>query len=131
MCRRDTGAASLVRHPRKAAAEALPQIDKAFARGESSYSRVLTMTRVATADNEDYLLMVARHGTASHMEKLVGKFDRVQKRQSEIWRTITQPSLLGVRTPAVAQSRYRPATFIPDRNPARKTSRSPLVPAHR
>ncbi|TXS94157.1 DUF222 domain-containing protein [Parahaliea maris] len=61
----------------------LPQIDAAFAKGEISYSKVRAMTRVATKDNEDYLLMIARHGTASHMEKLVGKFDRVQKQLSD------------------------------------------------
>ena len=29
------------------------------------------MTRVATPQNEDYLLMIASHGTASHVERLV------------------------------------------------------------
>lgn len=56
----------------------LPLIDGAFARGEISYSKVRAMTRVATAQNEAYLLMIARHGTATHMEKLVGKFRNVQ-----------------------------------------------------
>ncbi|TXS95562.1 DUF222 domain-containing protein [Parahaliea maris] len=63
--------------------EELPLIDSAFAKGEISYSKVRAMTRVATADNEDYLLMIARHGTASHMEKLVGKFDKVKKQLSD------------------------------------------------
>ncbi|TXS92872.1 DUF222 domain-containing protein [Parahaliea maris] len=63
--------------------EELPLIDAAFEKGEISYSKVRAMTRVATADNEDYLLMIARHGTASHMEKLVGKFDKVKKQLSD------------------------------------------------
>ena len=36
------------------------------------------MTRVATPENEDYLLTIARYGTASHMEKVVGKYQSVQ-----------------------------------------------------
>jgi len=56
----------------------LPLIDGAFARGEISYSKVRAMTRVATPENEDYLLMIAKHGTASHIEQLVGKYRRVQ-----------------------------------------------------
>ncbi|TXS90189.1 DUF222 domain-containing protein [Parahaliea maris] len=63
--------------------EELPLIDAAFEKGEISYSKVRAMTRVATAENEDYLLMIARHGTASHMEKLVGKFDRVQRQRTD------------------------------------------------
>jgi hypothetical protein len=62
---------------------ALPLIDQAFARGELSFSKVRAMTRVATAENEDYLMMIARHGTASHIEKLVGKFQRVQTRMDK------------------------------------------------
>ena len=57
----------------------LPLIDAAFASGQISYSKVRAMTRVATADNEEFLLMIAQHGTASHMEKLVGKYQTVQR----------------------------------------------------
>jgi len=57
----------------------LPKIDAAFAKGELSYSKVRAMTRIANAGNEDYLLMIARHGTAHHVEKLVAKY-RVAKR---------------------------------------------------
>ena len=57
--------------------EELPRINQAFAVGEISYSKVRAMTRVATDDNEDYLLMIARHGTAQHMEQLVRKYQRV------------------------------------------------------
>jgi len=57
--------------------QALPQIDAAFARGELSYSKVRAMARAATPETEDYLLMIARHGTASHLEQLLGKYQRV------------------------------------------------------
>ena len=40
----------------------LPKISEAFRRGEVSFSKVRAMTRVATPDSEDYLLMIARHG---------------------------------------------------------------------
>jgi Domain of unknown function (DUF222)/HNH endonuclease len=58
--------------------ETLTQIDRSFAAGEISYSKVRAMTRVATPENEDFLLRIARHGTASHVEKVVGKYKSVQ-----------------------------------------------------
>ena len=57
--------------------ESLPLIDAAFESGEISYSKVRAMTRAATPENEDYLLMIARYGTASHVEKVVGKYRKV------------------------------------------------------
>ena len=59
----------------------LPLINKAFSKGELSYSKVRAMTRVANDDNEEFLLMIARHGTASHMEKLVRKYQMVERLQ--------------------------------------------------
>lgn len=59
----------------------LPLISDAFRRGELSYSKVRAMTRIADAGNEDYLLMIARHGTAHHVEKLVSKYRRCQRLQ--------------------------------------------------
>jgi hypothetical protein len=56
----------------------LPLIDASFASGEISYSKVRAMTRVATPQNEDFLLMIARYGTASHVEKVVAKYKSVQ-----------------------------------------------------
>ena len=56
----------------------LPQISAAFEAGTVSYSKVRAMTRVATPENEDYLLNIARHGTAYHVETLVRKYRRVQ-----------------------------------------------------
>lgn len=57
----------------------LPQISEQFRRGEVSYSKVRAMTRVATIDNEDYLLMIARHGTAAHVERLVRQYRKVKR----------------------------------------------------
>ena len=59
----------------------LPKISASYAKGELSYSKVRAMTRVATADNEDYLLMIAHHGTAYHVETLVRKYRRAKKLQ--------------------------------------------------
>ena len=57
----------------------LPKISKGFAEGALSYSKVRAITRIADESNEDYLLMIARHGTAHHVEKSVSKY-RVAKR---------------------------------------------------
>lgn len=54
----------------------LPQVDEAFSKGEISYTKVRALTRVATPENEDYLLGIARHGTGAHMERLVRSFRR-------------------------------------------------------
>jgi hypothetical protein len=59
----------------------LPKISESFSRGEISYSKVRAMTRVATIDNDDYLLQIARHGTAFHMETLVQKYRRAKRLQ--------------------------------------------------
>lgn len=57
----------------------LPKIDARFASGALSYSKVRAMTRIADETNEDYLLSIAKHGTAHHVEKLVSKFRRVKR----------------------------------------------------
>lgn len=62
----------------------LPQIDAAFAAGEVSYSKVRAMTRVATPENEDFLLRIARYGTASHVEKVVGKYRGVSRQDDAV-----------------------------------------------
>lgn len=57
----------------------LPQISDEFRCGRISFSKVRAMTRVATPESEEYLLMIARHGTASHVEKLVSQFRKVKR----------------------------------------------------
>jgi len=61
------------------ALQGLPKIRRAFARGEISYSKVRAITRAADTQNEDYLLMFARHGTAYHVERLIAGFRRVKR----------------------------------------------------
>ena len=55
----------------------------ACAGGEVCCSKVRAMTRVATAQNEDYLLHIARHGTASHVEGLVRRYRKVRQQDDE------------------------------------------------
>lgn len=56
----------------------LPELSAAFARGELSFSKVRAATRVATAENESFLLDLALSGTASQLERIVGGTLRVQ-----------------------------------------------------
>jgi hypothetical protein len=64
------------------ALEVLPEISKAFASGEFSYSKVRAMSRVATPANEPVLVNIGRHGTASHVEKLCKKYRWTQHRDA-------------------------------------------------
>ncbi len=64
------------------ALENLPAISAEFAKGSISYSKVRAMTRVATPANERALLSMALHGTASHVEKLVGKYRWTQRQEA-------------------------------------------------
>jgi len=57
----------------------LPQITAAFRDGRVSYSKARAMTRVATPENEATLLNIALHGTASHVERTVRLFRRVER----------------------------------------------------
>ena len=57
----------------------LPKISEKFRRGKISYSKVRAITRVATQENEDYLLEIARFGTASHVERLVHNYRKVKR----------------------------------------------------
>jgi hypothetical protein len=59
----------------------LPKISAEFETGTVSYSKVRAMTRVATPENEAFLLAIARHGTAYHVETLVRKYRRVQRQR--------------------------------------------------
>jgi len=61
------------------ALESLPKVSAAMATGKLSYSKVREITRVASAGTEDYLLMIAEHGTAAHVERLVRAYRRCQE----------------------------------------------------
>ena len=59
--------------------ENLPLISDGFRQGKVSYSKVRAMTRIATPENEEYLLYIAENGTASHVESLVRKYRRASR----------------------------------------------------
>ena len=56
---------------------ALPRLADALARGELSYSKVRALTRVATPETEEPLLAIGKAGTASHVERIVRGWRRV------------------------------------------------------
>ena len=60
------------------ALEGLPKIAASMARGELSYSKVRALTRVACQATEEAFLMIALHGTAYHVERLVSGYRRAQ-----------------------------------------------------
>ena len=61
------------------ALDGLPEINAAFQKGELSFSKVRAMTRIATVENEDYLLNIAEYGTAQHVEVLVKAYRTVSR----------------------------------------------------
>lgn len=120
-CGLDLGAARDKLHVAHAL-EQLPRIAQSMAEGRLSYSKVRAMTRVADGSNEAYLLNIALHGTASHVENLVRSYRRAkesqelsreasqQRRQSLYWFTDTDGSLiLRGRIPAAAGALLRKA----------------------
>lgn len=69
-CSMDPGAArEHVRVARRL--PALPLVRDAFAAGELSYSKVRALTRIEHVDDEAELVTLARHATASQLERLV------------------------------------------------------------
>jgi Domain of unknown function (DUF222)/HNH endonuclease len=73
----------------------LPKIAASMSRGELSYSKARALTRVACAATEDALLMIALHGTAYHVERLVQGFRRAQEAE-ELSREVRQHANRGV-----------------------------------
>jgi hypothetical protein len=57
----------------------LPRLAEALARGELSYAKVRALTRVATPETEERLLVVGRAGTACHVERIVRGWRRVDR----------------------------------------------------
>jgi hypothetical protein len=60
----------------------LPLIHEAFANGELSYAKVRALCRVADEESEEELLELARHMTASQLERAVRACQRVSKEQA-------------------------------------------------
>lgn len=65
------------------ALERLPLLSERMRSGQLSYSKVRALTRVATADNERELMEFALHGTASHVERLVRAWKRVDRLEEQ------------------------------------------------
>ncbi len=64
----------------------LPRVSAAMERGELSFSKVRALSRIATPDNEDDLLNLARSGTAAQLERVVRAWRRAESaddRQAE------------------------------------------------
>jgi hypothetical protein len=61
------------------ALEDLPITTKAFAAGQLSYSKVRAITRVASAKSEAALVVVAMHGTAAHLDRIVAGYCTVKR----------------------------------------------------
>jgi hypothetical protein len=93
----------------------LPKIAASMARGELSYSKVRALSRVACPATEESLLMIALHGTAHHVERLVRGYRRAQEAeelsreaQQQVNRSVTYgfaedgSLVLNARLPAVA-----------------------------
>ncbi len=55
----------------------LPRLAEALGRGELSYAKIRAITRVATPDTEAVLLRVGTAGTASHVERIVRGWRKV------------------------------------------------------
>jgi hypothetical protein len=58
------------------ALESLPKIAAAMKSGMLSYSKAREITRVGNSENEGFLLEIAEHGTAAHVENLVRVYRR-------------------------------------------------------
>ncbi|HEU4778801.1 MAG TPA: DUF222 domain-containing protein [Steroidobacteraceae bacterium] len=104
------------------ALENLPKVSAAMSSGELSYSKAREITRVAEPATEEYLLMIAEHGTASHVEKLVRAYRRCQEAEELSRETRQQQSrcvsyrydddgslILQCRLPAEAGARIKKA----------------------
>ncbi|MDO8863345.1 DUF222 domain-containing protein [Haliea sp. E1-2-M8] len=57
--------------------EALSEINEAFSEGGISYSKVRAITRVATPENEGFMVHLAQQNSAGHLEKLVSRYEPV------------------------------------------------------
>ena len=66
------------------ALDQLPLISEAMSRGKLSYSKVRAVSRIATPENEQDLLALARSAPASHVERVVREFRRVGRAGLEL-----------------------------------------------
>jgi len=57
--------------------EVLPEVNGVFAEGGISYSKVRAITRVATPENEGFMVHLAQENSAGHLERLVSRYEPV------------------------------------------------------
>ena len=55
----------------------LPEVNEAFSEGDLSYSKVRAITRVATPENEGFMVHLAQQNSAGHLERLVSRYEPV------------------------------------------------------
>jgi Domain of unknown function (DUF222) len=70
----------------------LPLIHAGFAQGELSYAKARALTRVATTENEEELLELARVFTAAQLERAVRAYRRVTTAEAREIQEDTYPS---------------------------------------
>lgn len=61
------------------ALDPLPKVRKAFGEGRVSYSKVRSLTRVATPENEERLVKIAVTAPAAHLDRLVAGMKKVAR----------------------------------------------------
>ena len=71
----------------------LPLVAAAFARGELSYSKVRAVTRVQDVEDEPELVVLARHATASQLERIVRGYRSVLAVEQGAQRAYAERSL--------------------------------------
>jgi hypothetical protein len=121
------------------ALENLPKVSAAMSSGRLSYSKAREITRIACAATEDHLLMIAEHGTAQHVEKLVRAYRRCQEAEelsrearqqqtrSVTWRYDDDGSIiLTCRLPAEAGAQILKAIDVAVENVPAGTSPEPV-----
>jgi hypothetical protein len=57
--------------------EVLPEVNGVFAEGGISYSKVRAITRVATPENEGFMVHLAQQNSAGHLDRLVSRYEPV------------------------------------------------------
>jgi len=70
----------------------LPLTSKAMSEGRLSYSKVRAITRIATAENEQDLLYIAKNGTAENLEKTVRLYREANPDNSPLSRRLARYS---------------------------------------
>ncbi len=55
----------------------LPEVNEAFSEGDLSYSKVRAITRVATPENQGFMVHLAQQNSAGHLERLVSRYEPV------------------------------------------------------